>query len=182
MVGVSGSGKSSLATALAVALDVPRVELDALFWLPGWVERPGDEFTALVSEAVAADRWVVDGNYSRVAQPLVWARADTVVWLDLPRRTVMRQIVLRTLRRVITRTELWDAAGNRERWQNFFSRDPQKSIIAWAWTRYPLTRQRYAAAMTDPARAQLNFIRVTSRAAARRLVAQAAASTGRPAP
>jgi adenylate kinase family enzyme len=171
VVGTSGSGKSTLARALAGALDAPLVELDELHWLPGWVERPTEEFAALVAEGVTGERWVIDGNYSNVAQPLVWGRADTVVWLDLPRRTVMRQIVWRTIRRVACRTELWD--GNYERWRNIFTLDPYESVIVWAWTRYGPGRERYTAAMADPVNAHLEFIRLTSRRAARRLISEA---------
>ena len=39
-------------------------------------------------------------------------RADLMVWLDLPRATVMRQVTARTLRRRLTRQELWN--GNVE--------------------------------------------------------------------
>lgn len=85
VVGTSGSGKSTLARELARALDAPVVELDALHWLPGWAERPDEEFAVAVAQAAAGERWVIDGNYSKLVQPLVWDRADTVVWLDLPR-------------------------------------------------------------------------------------------------
>ncbi len=84
VVGTSGSGKSRLARELAGALAVPYVELDAIFHQRGWVPLPGDEFTARVAAAVAADGWVIDGNYSKATHPLVWPRADTVIWLDLP--------------------------------------------------------------------------------------------------
>jgi hypothetical protein len=68
--------------------------------------------------------WVVDGNYPRVVmEGPVWRRADTVVWLDLPRPTVMRQVVLRTLRRVLTRQTLWN--GNREPFSNLWSARPR---------------------------------------------------------
>ena len=83
---------------------------------------------------------MIDGNYSAV-RPIVWARADTVVWLDLPKRTVMRQIIWRTLRRA-ARQELWN--GNRERWRNFFSLDPEESVIAWAWHKHGEYRAEYA--------------------------------------
>jgi adenylate kinase family enzyme len=109
----------------------------------------------------------VDGNYSAV-RDLVWARADTVVWLDLPRRTVMRQIIWRTVRRVALRAELWN--GNRERWRNLFARDPDESVIVWAWQRHSVYQARYLATATDPAWRHLRFIRIRSRDDTRRLL------------
>jgi adenylate kinase family enzyme len=112
VVGTSGSGKSTVAAALARRLGVPHVELDALHWLPGWQERPVAEFRAHLSAALVQSGWVVDGNYAAQSRDLVWAAVDTVVWLDLPRRTVMRQVVQRTARRWLRREQLW--GGNRE--------------------------------------------------------------------
>jgi adenylate kinase family enzyme len=157
VVGNSGSGKTTFAKALSRSMAAPHLELDSLFHQPGWAQLPDEEFRARVAEFVAADSWVVDGNYSSV-QDLVWQRADTVVWIDLPRRTVMRRIILRTLRRVVARAELWN--GNREPWANLLRADPQKSIIAWSWTRHHIYRDRYAHAVADPANRQLRFIRL----------------------
>ena len=112
--------------------------------------------------------WVIDGNYSDV-RPLVWARADTVLWIDLPRMVVMRRVIWRTLRRAAFRVELWN--GNRERWANFFTWDPERSVISWAWHRHAVYRQRYGSAMQDPACAHLRFVRLRSRAAVRRFLA-----------
>ena len=103
---------------------------------------------------------------------IVWARADTVVFLDLPRRTVMRRVVLRTLRRVAGRMELWN--GNRERWRNFLTLDPAESVIVWAWRTHGQNRSRYAAAAADPAFAHLRFVRLTSPRAVRRFLREAA--------
>lgn len=160
VVGNSGSGKSTLARELASLLGVPHVELDGVFHQPGWVPLPEDEFRRAVEAAVAGDGWVTDGNYSAV-RPLVWARADTVVWLDLPRRTVMRQVVWRTARRALTREELWN--GNREPLRNFLTWVPEDSVISWAWHNHAKYRDRYAAAADDPANAHLTFVRLTSR-------------------
>jgi len=168
VVGSSGTGKSTVARALARDLGVPFVELDAIFHQPGWVPLDDGEFRRRVAAVAAGDAWVIDGNYSAV-RPLVWARADTVIWIDLPRRAVMRQIIWRTLRRVTFRAELWN--GNRERWANFFSWNPEKSVISWAWHRHRVYRQRYATAMRDPAYAQLRFVRLQSRADVRRFLA-----------
>ena len=160
VVGNSGSGKSTLARELAAILEVPYVELDGLNHQPGWEPLPKDEFRRVVAAKAAGDGWVIDGNYSTV-QPLVWARADTVAWLDLPKSTVMRQIVWRSLRRVAGRQELWN--GNRERWQNFFSWDPEQSVISWAWHKHAEYRARYSAAAADPINAHLRFVRLASR-------------------
>ncbi len=170
VVGNSGSGKSTLARALATGLGVPHIELDAIFHQPGWQPLPAVDFRARVDAATAAGGWVVDGNYSAV-RDLVWARADTVVWLDLPRRTVMRQVIWRTLHRTALRADLWN--GNRERWRNLFRRDPDQSIIVWAWQRHAVYQARYAAAATDPAWRHLTFVRIRSWKDAQRLLDRA---------
>jgi len=171
VVGNSGSGKSTLARLLAERLGVPWVELDSIHHQPNWEPLPRDEFRARVERITARGGWVVDGNYSSV-RDLVWARADTVVWLDLPRRTVMRQVVWRSIRRAALRVELWN--GNRERWGAVFSRNPDESIVAWAWHKHTAYRHRYAVAAGNPANAHLRFVRVRTRTEARRLLARAA--------
>jgi adenylate kinase family enzyme len=113
------------------------------------------------------DEWVIDGNYRKVVvDGPVWQRADTVVWLDLPRRTVMRQITARTLRRMVRREELWN--GNRELLRDLWARDPDKSIIRWSWVHHAKYQERYRSAMTSPSLAHLDFVRLTSHGEAER--------------
>ena len=161
IVGVPGSGKTTIGRRLATSLGVPLVELDEIFHQPGWEDLPLDDFRSRVSDAVSRDEWVVDGNYSAV-QDLVWQRAETVVWLDLPRRVVMRRVVIRTVRHASTREELWN--GNREPLSNFYRWDPQKNIVRWAWAKYADYGDRYAAAIEDPLHAHIRFIRLRSAA------------------
>jgi adenylate kinase family enzyme len=168
VVGNSGSGKTTLARAIAAALGIPHLELDSIFHLSGWQQLDTEEFRARVAGFAAGDSWVVDGNYSSV-RDLVWARADTVLWIDLPRRTVMRQLLGRTLWRMVTRAELWN--GNTEPARNLLRLDPERSILRWAWTRHASYAERYRAAQEDPANQHMNFVRVRSRAEAKRIVA-----------
>lgn len=158
MVGNSGSGKTTLARALAAELGVPHLELDSIHHLPNWQPLDRTAFRQQVDEFIQAPGWVVDGNYSAV-RDLVWSRADTVIWLDLPRRRVMRQVIWRTLRRMATKAELWN--GNRERWRNLLG-PREESIIVWAWTQHRKYRDRYLAAQADPANQHLTFVRVRS--------------------
>ena len=167
VVGTSGAGKSTFAAALARVLGVPWLELDSVYHQAGWTPLDGEEFRRRVALVASAPGWVIDGNYSKV-RDLVWARADTVVWLDLPRRTVMRRVVFRTLRRVGGRVELWN--GNREGWRNIFTLDEQESVIAWAWKTHGSGRERYAAAAADPAYGHLRFVRLRSPGAVRRFL------------
>ncbi|HEX5297168.1 MAG TPA: shikimate kinase [Streptosporangiaceae bacterium] len=167
MVGTSGSGKSTLGKALAKRLGADFLKLDSVFHQPGWMPLPDEEFRRRVGDAVAGERWVVDGNYSKV-RDIVWARADTVVWLDLPKRIVMRRIIWRSFRRAARRTELWN--GNREHWRNLFSLDKEESIITWAWQTHAANRGKYAAAMADEANGELHFVRLKNPAEIRRFL------------
>lgn len=175
VVGTSGSGKSTLARELAEILGVPHLELDAVHHQPGWAPLPTDEFRRIIAARAAAGGWVIDGNYGRV-RDLVWARADTVVWLDLPKRTVMRQVVWRTLRRVALRRELWN--GNRERWRNFLTWNPEQSVISWAWHKHAPDHAKYAAAAASPASAHLRFIRLANRRDVARFLDDARSEAG----
>jgi adenylate kinase family enzyme len=167
VVGTSGSGKSTLGAALAKRLGTDFLELDSVFHQPGWVPLPEEEFRRRVGDAVAGERWVVDGNYSKV-RDIVWARADTVVWLDLPKRIVMRRIIWRSVQRAARRTELWN--GNRERWRNLFARDKEESIIVWAWQTHARNRAKFAAAMADQENVKLHFVRLKNPADVRRFL------------
>lgn len=168
MVGTSGAGKSTLARALAGRLGADFLELDSVFHQADWTPLPTEEFRRRVSAAAAGERWVIDGNYTSKVRDLVWARADTVVWLDLPRRTVMRRIIWRSFGRVAGRTELWN--GNRERWRNLFALDKEESVIAWAWQTHAATRAKLEAAMADPENSHLKFVRLKNPAAVRRFL------------
>ena len=160
VVGSSGSGKTTTAQAIAQRLDIPRLELDSLHWLPGWQERDAEEFGRLVLDfAEANPRWVMDGNYSGRLADRVDHLVDTFVWLDMPRWRVMTALLARTIRRSITREELW-GTGNTERITNLLSRDPHENLMLWSWQNHNRYRERYGGRMKT---GQHRWIRLRSR-------------------
>lgn len=96
--GPSNTGKSTLCVALAGKLGAEAFHLDLFRHLPGtnWVERPDEEFAALHEEAIAHQRWVMDGNYSRLMPQRV-ARATGIIMLGGGRWANFRRYVWRTL-------------------------------------------------------------------------------------
>lgn len=127
--GASGSGKTTLAAELARRLGVPHVELDAIHHGPNWSEPSAEEFCTRVRAAMdaASHGWVIDGNYERKLDSLVTDAADTVVWLDLPLRTLLRRLWRRTSHRIRDQVELWN--GNRETWRGALW--GQESLFVW---------------------------------------------------
>jgi adenylate kinase family enzyme len=142
VAGTSGSGKTTVAAALAVRLGLPHVDIDGLYHGPGWVPRP--EFAADVAALAAREKWVTEWQYSAV-RALLLARADLLVWLDLSRWRVMSQIVPRTLRRRLRRVELWNGNLEPPLWTVFTDRD---HILRWAWCTHPKTAVRVRAVLT----------------------------------
>jgi adenylate kinase family enzyme len=142
VAGTSGSGKTTLAARLAEVLGVRHVEIDALHHGPGWEPRP--TFGSDVEAFSAEPGWVTEWQYSTV-RPLLAARADLVVWLDLPRARVMWQVVGRTVRRRVRRQVLWNGNVEPPLWT--VVRDPEH-VVRWAWDTHPLTAQRIDALLT----------------------------------
>lgn len=152
--GETSAGKTTFARALAARLDVPVIELDAVFWGPGWTKPDPETFRARVAERVAGDAWVIDGNYS-ATRDLVWARADTFIWLDPPFRVLLWRLFKRTNRRIRSREELWN--GNRERFRTaYLSRE---SLYVWLVRAYRRHHRQWTSALARPEAAHLTVHR-----------------------
>jgi adenylate kinase family enzyme len=97
VIGCPGSGKSTFARRLGEKLALPVVHLDFYFWQAGWQAVQEGVFRDRVSQLAAAPEWIMDGNYSRTFD-IRMPRADTLVWLELPRMTCLARVVARILR------------------------------------------------------------------------------------
>ena len=156
VLGVSGSGKSTVGRLLAARLAVPYVELDELHHGPNWTEATAEELRAKVEPIAAQPGWVIDGSYRAKLGSLVLERADTVVWLDLPIRVWLPRLARRTITRMVTGEELFN--GNRERFRNLFERP---NIFGWAWRRHFEHRRELAARVEQHPNARLVRLRST---------------------
>jgi adenylate kinase family enzyme len=165
VVGSSCSGKTTYARRLSTILGTPHIELDALHWLPNWVERPLDDFRARVAEAASSDRWVVDGNYGK-ARDLIWPRATSIVWLNYGFPTVMARALRRTLRRALSAEELY--SGNKESLRKaFLDRD---SLLLWVITSFRRRRRNYTELRRNNAFPQLSWLEFRASSEAERFL------------
>ena len=151
VVGTTGSGKSTLASELARRLQLPYVELDALYWGPNWTGCTDEELRQRAEKATGGDAWVVDGNYSSI-RDLIFPRTEEVVWLDYPLLLILWRLWKRTWKRVKTKENLWGT--NTERlWPQFFSKD---SLFLWALKTYRRRKKTYTDLLTSPEYANIN--------------------------
>ncbi|MDM0115994.1 toxin [Variovorax sp. J22R133] len=141
VIGSTGAGKTTFARDLALVLDIPTFDLDPLYHGPNWNPKTLDEFRELTRQAACGERWVASGNYAQV-RDILWGRATTVIWLNYGFPTVFWRVFLRTMRRCLTREELWH--GNRESFRlAFFSRH---SVLLYVLTTFRW-RQRQIGAL-----------------------------------
>jgi len=139
--GASGAGKTILARSLAELAHLRHIEVDGIFHQANWTPLDDATFLARIEELTKAPSWVTDGNYSTV-RPLIFARADTILWLDYDRIVTTRRVIFRTLKRAVTREVLWN--GNREALSNLVRFDPEYSVIRWSWTSHGRMRETFA--------------------------------------
>jgi adenylate kinase family enzyme len=98
VIGCSGGGKSTLSSRLCERLALPYISMDRdFFWLPGWVKRDKAEERALIAQAVARDRWLMDGT-GQSTFDLRLPRTQMVIWVRIPRWRCLLGVVRRGFR------------------------------------------------------------------------------------
>lgn len=156
VIGSGGAGKSALARQLGAITGLPLIHLDHHYWGPGWTPTPDGEWRDKVRALLAGDRWIADGNYGGTLD-LRAARADTVVFVDLPRRVCL----VRALRRL--RSPILQAPGC-----------PQKAdleFLRWIWAFPHRTRPRLLAVL-EPHRADTEIVMLRGGADVRAFLAR----------
>lgn len=104
IIGQSGGGKSTLAASIGKHFGLPVVHLDQYRHVPGsqWQPRPDDEFAELHDSAIRSERWVIEGNYSKL-MPQRLRRATGIIVIDISTSASLARYVRRTLRPGSTR-------------------------------------------------------------------------------
>ena len=163
--GVTSSGKSTVAEALARRCGLHFIELDALHWEPIWHEAPLEVFRKRVEQEILAEQWAVAGNY-HVVRDLIWVKAEAVIWLDYPLLTVLRQLTRRTLRRWWNQELLWGT--NRERLSTHFKLWSQDSLFHWLFKTYWRRKREILTLLSQQEHQHLKLLRFTNPSATQR--------------
>ncbi|CAK4611165.1 hypothetical protein LEN26_017896 [Aphanomyces euteiches] len=142
VIGVTSSGKSTLALALSRKLNVPFIDSDGLLWEPNW--QKAADYVEKMKVATESPTWALAGH-ARKARDMVFRRADVVVWLDYSLWTVFWQLVRRCLYRWWTNEQLW-GTNNESIWTHLklWSDD---SLVHWLFKTYWIRKQEYPASL-----------------------------------
>jgi adenylate kinase family enzyme len=104
IIGPGASGKSTLARQLGEITGLRVVELDKVFWRPGLVETPRNQWVALQQKLVGENEWIMDGDLGPYDTIEVRLRAaDTIVFLDFS----LVRCAWRAIRRSHERVDFW---------------------------------------------------------------------------
>jgi adenylate kinase family enzyme len=82
--GNAGGGKSTLARRLAELTDLPLCPLDMIQYRAGGGAVAHDEYLRAHAELLRRDAWIIDGFGCVKSAWERFARADTLVYVDLP--------------------------------------------------------------------------------------------------
>ncbi|MFF9555801.1 zeta toxin family protein [Streptomyces albus] len=159
VAGGSGAGKTTVARKLAALFELDHIDLDALYYRPGW--QPREEFPDDVERLTRPARWITEWHYPEVAR-LLARRAQLLVWLDYSVPLTMTSLLLRTLLRSLHREVLW--SGNQEPPLRSVLTDPE-NILRYGWNTRHLTRDSLREMAHRPVPDRLDVVRFTRPAA-----------------
>jgi adenylate kinase family enzyme len=156
VIGVTSSGKSTLAEKIAKRFELNYIELDALNWEPNWQAAPLEVFRSRVEMATQAEKWIMAGNYHTV-RDLIWPKAEAILWLDYPLLTVLWQLTQRSFTRWWTQELLWGT--NREPFWTHFKFWSTDSLYHWLFKTYWRRKREYPMLLSQPEHQHLKLIR-----------------------
>lgn len=159
VLGASGSGKTTLGRWLGERLDLPFTDLDDVYWRPGWTESSVTEFRSAVAELAASGGWVIAGNYGKV-RDLLWPRADTLIWLDLP----LPQVLWRTTIRACRQWWTGEAICNGNRQTVIALVKPPDSLLGYTLRNHLARKRAWPMALRQPEHAHATVVRLRSAA------------------
>lgn len=117
IIGISGAGKTTLATQMSQKLGLPLFHLDKLFWLPNWQMPEMQDWQSKVQQLAQQDSWIVDGNYANT-NPILMPRADTIIYFDFSRMVSLYRVLKRYFsHRVHSRPDLPEGCRERVDWE-----------------------------------------------------------------
>lgn len=97
IIGFSGCGKSTLARRLSEILNIEPTYMDALHWLPGWVESTKEHKRELLAPVLERDRWIVEGSYRAILYKERIEKSDTIIFLDYNRFLCLWRVIKRRI-------------------------------------------------------------------------------------
>src|SRR5258708_6392733 len=115
VIGISASGKSTFALAVAGRAGLPLRDGDQLDWLANWIVRPDDELNAMHQRWIAEPQWIIEGWIDAARTDRLNA-ADLVIDLDFSGSRCALRVLMRMLARR-RRSEMPAGCVDRFSWQ-----------------------------------------------------------------
>ena len=143
IIGYSGSGKSTLARKLAEQYNLPVLHFDRVQFRPNWEIRPQASKEIMTKTFLDLhDRWVIDGNYSKLSFERRMEEADVIIMLLFNRFSSLYRVTRRYLTyKEDTRPDMAEGCKEKLDWE----------FVKWVlWEgRKKTTRQRFRNLMTQ---------------------------------
>lgn len=118
VIGVSpGVGKTTFARTLGEALQIQVHHLDKLYWKPGWIETPLEEFADAQKKIMEGEEWIIEGNYGNTFDLRI-QYADTIIYLELPLYVCLYRVVKRWVTNIgKTRPDMGEGCEEKLDWE-----------------------------------------------------------------
>lgn len=101
IIGSVGSGKTTLAKRLSRELNINCYELDNVTWernLSGNDRRrTNKEILAIFEKIINQKNWIIE-NVGKDIYSMAYKRADTIIYIDLPKRILYKRIIYRWIK------------------------------------------------------------------------------------